>query len=314
MNQRFRRTFLAAIAGCLSLSLFAATPLAPDTPLVTDGPIVVDAADFEGAMLRIPEQYRGEVRMSRDHIATLVDQIFLARSLAARARKAGLDRDPAVKKRLQQVQDDFLADLYLEKVKSEAVTGSLDQRARELYQADPGKYMAPEEVNIQQVLIDLKGRTPEVARQRAEEVYERAKSGKEDFLALALKYSDESTHSGMRGDLGWGALSRFVPPVRDAIAKMKKGEISQPVESEFGFHVLKLVDRKPAHVLAFEAVKDKIIADEKARLQKERVEALVRHIRSSPTAEVHTANVDALVVHVPAELVKRALEVEPEKK
>jgi len=307
MNNSFRR-ILAAIAGCLCLSPFAAGPLAPDTPLVTDGPIVVDVADFNGAMLRIPDQYRGEVLMSRDHIATLVDQVFVARSLAARARKEGLDKDPAVQARLVQVQDDFLADLYLKKFQKDAMSGNLDQRARELYDADPAKYTTPAQVDVQQVLIDLKGRTREMAKQRAEDVYEQATSGKEEFLALALKYSDEPTRTGMRGDLGWNVASSFVAPVRDALAKMKKGEISKPVESEYGFHILKLVDRKPAELLKFEAVKDRIIADEKARVVKDRVDALMRQIRSSPTAKVDTAKVDQLVVPIDPKAVERALE------
>ena len=89
--------------------------------------------DFEGNMLRIPESRRDEVRMSYDRVATIVDNMFIARSLAARAREAGLDKDPAVQKRLQQVQDGVLADLYVQKVEKEVPRANLDAaRARTL--------------------------------------------------------------------------------------------------------------------------------------------------------------------------------------
>src|SRR5690349_2000652 len=115
-------------------SLSRAEKLPMDAPLVTDGPIVVDKADFEGSLLRIPEVYRAEVRMSHEHVSTLIDGIYVARVLAAKAKEAGLDKDPAVQARLKQVQDNFLAELYRAKVEKDTQFGNLEQRARELYE------------------------------------------------------------------------------------------------------------------------------------------------------------------------------------
>jgi parvulin-like peptidyl-prolyl isomerase len=312
------RPFLAILLLLAAGNALAADPpapppkkaLPPDAPLVTDGSVVVDRADFDGAMLRIPEQYRAEVRMGYDRIATLVDGVYVARELALRAKAAGLDKDPAVQKRLQQVQEAFLADLYREKVEKETATGNLDQRAHELYLADQPKYVAPEEVHIQQILVSLKGRTVEQARERAQKAFDEAKAGKEDFLAYASLYSDEVKPHGSvpLGDSGWGPLQQLVPPVRDAVAKLSKGGISPPVQSEYGFHVVKLLDRKPARQLTFDEVKGQIVGQERERLRKERVEALIRDVRSSPTATVHTENVDALVIPLDPSLMKRAQE------
>jgi len=314
---RLRHTAIAALTVALSLHAQAADKpaaskaekLPMDAPLVTDGPIVVDKADFEGSPLNIPEAYRTEVRMSPDHISTLVDGIFVTRVLANKAREAGLDKDPAVQKRLQQVQESFLAELYRVKLEKDIRFGNLEQRARELYEADRASYVAPEEVYIQQILVAEKGRTPEMARARAQEAYEAAKSGKEEFLSYALTYSDEvPPRGGIRGDIGWGNPKQFVPSVAEAVGKLKKGEITPPVESPYGYHVIKLVDRKPAHQLSFDEVKDRIIAQEKAKIVKTKLEAVLAQVRSSPTATVHKDNVDALAIPVDIEKVKRAQE------
>ena len=314
------RPALIALALAFSLHVHAADAppgkapskadkLPMDAPLVTDGPIVVDKADFEGSMLRIPEVYRAEVRMSPDRVSTLIDSVFVTRILANRAREAGLDKDPAVQKRLQQVQEGFLADLYRAKVEKDIQYGNLERRARELYEADRASYVAPEQVYIQQILVSEKGRTPEMARARAEEAYKAAKSGKEEFLSYALTYSDEEPpRGGTRGDIGWGNPKQFVPSVGEAVEKLKKGEITPPVESPYGFHVIKLVDRKPAHQLTFDEVKDKIIATEKGKIMKAKFDAILQQVRSSPTATVHKENVDALVIPVDLEKVKRAQE------
>jgi peptidyl-prolyl cis-trans isomerase C len=306
------RTLSAVIVAAVSLPLNAAQPLPLDAPLVTDGSIVVDKADFEGSMLRIPEQYRAEVRVSADRVSTLIDSVFVARVLASRAHEAGLDADPAVQRRMKQLGEAFLADLYRQKIEKETATLNLDARARELYLADQSRYVMPEQDNVQQILVSLKGRTPEMARERAQKAYEEVKSGKEEFLAYALRYSDEERHRDMMlGDLGWVAPDKLVPPVRDALAKMKAGEVSPPVQSEYGYHILKLVERQPPRTVKFEEVKDKIIAAERERLKKERFDKILQDIRSSPTATVHKENVDALVTPFDPEVMKRAQEGQP---
>jgi parvulin-like peptidyl-prolyl isomerase len=297
------------LAASPAWAAFAApAPLPADTPLVVNKDIVVDAADFEGNMLRIPEKHRSEVRMSYDRVAAIVDNMFISRSLAARARDLGLDKDPAVQKRLLQVQEGVLAGLYIQKVEQEAIPANLDRRARELYEAERSKYTTPEQVYVQHILVNLEGRTRATAIERANKAVEAAKSG-EDFLSVATRYSDDPDKKRNGGDLGYSSPTSFVEPVRKAIAGMKaKGEIAGPVESDQGFHILKLIDRKLPVSLPYEAVARGIIDDEQQRLKKQRTEALLRELRSSPSVIVHRENVEKLVLPIDPAMLQRALE------
>src|SRR5437868_4580337 len=99
---------MSRITALLALALAAATVVAapplslpPGTPLVSDGAVVIDSTDFEGALLRIPENRRDEVRISPKHVRDIIDQLFIQRSFAERAKQLGLDKDPMVQKRLQ---------------------------------------------------------------------------------------------------------------------------------------------------------------------------------------------------------------------
>jgi peptidyl-prolyl cis-trans isomerase C len=303
------RSILAALLAAVPFIVHAAKAELPmDTPLVKDGSIVVDKADFEGSILRVPVQYRAEVRMNHEQVSTLIDSVFVNRVMADRARKDGLDKDVAVQRRIEQLKEAYLAQLYRDKIDAEPVP-DFTQRARELYLAEQSKYVEPEQSYIQQILVTTKGRTPEMARARAEKAYEEAKAGKDEFLSYALRYSDEERRDGKIGDTGWATPDKLVAPVREAVAKMKKGEISPPVESVYGFHVIKLVDRKPAHQLSFDEAKGRIIAAETERFKKERLEKVIRDIRSSPTAHVYSENVDALVIPLDGDLLKRLQEV-----
>ena len=280
--------------------------LAPDLPLIEDGKIVVDAADFEGNMLRIPENRRAEFRTSYDRVATVVDNIFVARSLAVRARSLGLDKDPAIQRRMQQLQEGLLADLYVQKMEKDAPKVDLEQRAREVFKAEQAALVKPEEVYFQQILVGLKGRTRDMAAERAAMVYAEATRPGTDFLALAAKYSDDPDMRRNGGDMGYHSPTTLMDPIREAIAKMsRKGEVSVPVETEYGFHIVRFIDRKAAKPAKFEDVRKGLIEAEREKLQKARIESIVQEVRGSKTVVVHQENVEKLVVPIDPEEMKR---------
>ena len=293
-------------AGVLAMAVLTASgeALAPSTVLIENGKIVVDAADFEGNLLRIPENRRAEFRSSYDRVATVVDNVHVARAFAERARQAGLDKDPAVQRRLQQLQEGLLADLYVQKAERDAPAVNLEQRAREVFKAEQGRLTKPEEVYIQSILVGLKGRTRDMALELAKKVREEAARPDADFLAVADKYSDDPDKRRNGGDLGYNSPNAFVDPVRIAIAGMKrKGEVSEPIESEYGFHIIKLVDRKAPQPAKFEDVKRKLMDLEREKLNRQRIDALVQQVRE--TATVHRENVEKLVVPIDPEELKR---------
>ena len=301
---------LPAFALAVAAVTASGAALAPNAPLIDDGPVVVDAADFEGNMLRIPENRRVEFRTSYDRVAAVVDNIFVARSLAAKAREAGLDKDPAVQRRLQQLQDGLLADLYVQKAEKDAPAVNLEELAREDFKAEYAKMTKPEETYIQQILVGVKGRTKEMAAERAKMVREEAAKPDADFLALAAKYSDDPDMRRNGGDLGYHATANLMEPIRKVVEKMnRKGEVSQPIETEFGYHIVRFIDRKRAQPVKFEDVRKKLIEMEREKVQKSRFQELVQQVRGSKTVTVHKENVEALVVPIdPEELKRKAAE------
>jgi parvulin-like peptidyl-prolyl isomerase len=121
-----------------------------------------------------------------------------------------------------------------------------------------------------------------------------ARSGK-NFLELATKYSDVGEKANKGGDIGTGPVKRLVEPVREALAKLKPGEISDPVESQFGIHVLKLIERKPGAVKPYLTVRHEIIAAEREALRRKRVEDVVNQVRNSKTVITNRDSIERLV-------------------
>jgi peptidyl-prolyl cis-trans isomerase C len=191
---------------------------------------------------------------------------------------------------------------------------NLEARAKELYQADPSKYLKPEAVHVAHILVDLEGRTPEMAEVRAKQAYDEAKSGKSSFEDLAVRYSDDRASVERGGDIGWASVKAVPAEVADEIAKLQKpGDLTPPIRTHRGYEIVRLIERRKAEPMKFDEAKKTIIAEEQARLRQERREELVREIRSSPSAVVNTKNVEALVVPVDKLLSSAAKDAKPAK-
>lgn len=288
--------FLAPVAMALAAAGPLSAAVAPETPLIEDKGIQVTALDFEGSLLRLPENLRPQARTSYEAIATILDQIYVNRLMAARARDAGLDKNPVVARRLQQIQEGFLAEQYGQYFDKQAKFPDLDQRASELYKGDPKPYTGVEHTHIQHILVNLWGRTKEMALEKVKQVHAEATGGKEDFLALAKKHSDDPDVKKNGGDLGLNGPGAFEPAINELIAKMKPGEVSAPVETKYGFHVVKFVKRVPPTVLPFASVRNRMVQQERDRILKQRRELLVQELRDTSTVTIYKSNVESLVV------------------
>jgi peptidyl-prolyl cis-trans isomerase D len=155
-----------------------------------------------------------------------------------------------------QVKLDFLLFPY----NSDEKPVVTDEDIESFYRKNFNRYIIPEQRSARHILIKTtEGDTEDALSEkyaRAEQVLEMAKSG-EDFAELAKQYSEGPT-GPMGGDLGAFARGRMVKPFDDAVFTMNEGEISDIVESQFGFHVIKLEKTEPAHTRTLEEVKGEI--------------------------------------------------------
>lgn len=150
-----------------------------------------------------------------------------------------------------------------------------DDEIRVDYEADPEKYMTAEKVRARHILIrpDTKGGKDmgaaiAEARAKADAVLEELKAGG-DFSALAKKYSKDPGSASQGGDLGWFERGVMIKAFEDVAFTLVKGEISDVVETEFGFHIIKLVDKVDSAMKPLSDVKDGIrkkLAEKKAAM------------------------------------------------
>jgi parvulin-like peptidyl-prolyl isomerase len=156
------------------------------------------------------------------------------------------------------------------------------------------------------MLFDPKKDSPEAALARAQDARAKLLAGA-DFGELARKVSDEPAAKTTGGELGWFGPGRLDPDFTKAAYAMKTpGEISEPLRTRFGYHVIRYEDRRPERQQTFDEVKDGIMAQLRATYVTEQKEAKLAAIRSDPNMKIDQAAVDGLVYHPDPQLFKPA--------
>jgi peptidyl-prolyl cis-trans isomerase D len=137
------------------------------------------------------------------------------------------------------------------------------------YNENIEQYSTPEQVRASHVLLKTEGKDDAAVKARAEEVLAQARSGT-DFAELAKKYSEDDTNAANGGDLDFFGRGRMVPEFDQAVFAMQPGQVSDLVKTQYGYHVIKLVDRKEGTSRPLDEVRQQItdqIAFERAQTQ-----------------------------------------------
>ncbi|MBN1805285.1 MAG: peptidylprolyl isomerase [Sedimentisphaerales bacterium] len=159
-----------------------------------------------------------------------------------------------------------------------------EKDAKKYYDETPKEFETKEQVRASHILIkpeteaDSTEATPQAkakAKAKAEDLLKQIKAGA-DFAALAKANSD-CPSSAKGGDLDFFAKGRMVPPFEKAAFAMKTGQVSDIVETSFGYHIIKVTDRKPAATTSFEQAKDDLI---RRLTQKQQVALINKYIDS----------------------------------
>jgi len=128
---------------------------------------------------------------------------------------------------------------------------------------NPEAYVQPEQRRVSHILITATDpKDLAAAKAKAESIFKRAQAG-EDFAKLAKEYSQDPGSAKQGGELGWSEAKDWVKPFADAAFAMKVGEIRGPVQTQFGYHILKLEGIRPATVKTFDQSKNDLAAEYK---------------------------------------------------
>lgn len=214
---------------------------------------------------RAPPEARAAFFSQPTDVKTNVLNLYVRRALAEEAVQAGADKDPVVQAALALARDRVLSDLRLAQADeaSQPNPNAIEAYARSLYLKDAKRFEGPEQVKIRHIL--RLGKAP-AAKAEAEQLLKDLRVGA-DFETLAKANSQDTNNAPKGGDLGLMSRGRMVKPFEDAaFALAKPGDVSEVIETEFGFHIIQLDEKRPAGMRSFEQVKDELMKEAQAAI------------------------------------------------
>ena len=162
-----------------------------------------------------------------------------------------------------------------------------DADVKTFYDANTSEFETPETVKASHILFMVKKDDAEDVVKKQEKAAEKAvaRAKKEDFTKLAKELSEEPGAKETGGDLGFFSKDRMVPEFAEVAFTQKPGEVSKPVRTQFGWHVIKVTEKKPAGTTPFEEVKDQVAAYLKSTKQREAVQGVLKGLKDSAQIE-----------------------------
>lgn len=275
--------FLAAFA-LLAGSAGALAQLA-DPVVASRGTAEVTLSEIDARVGQLPVADRAGFMNSPERIEQLIQTMLMDEQLADEARERELQKRPLFDVEVELAKDQILSRRRQQQFLADLEVPDMETLAKERYLAAPDQYTIPERLQLMHVLVRAIGRTVEDAEALAGEVRAKALEGA-DFAALVAEYTDEKNpQTGNRTD---GMLhnvrrGQMVSTFEEAAFALKEpGDISPVVKTPFGWHVIKLLERKPALRRSYEDVRGSIVAE----LRKDYIERTQKYhvdkLRSMP--------------------------------
>jgi len=269
------RSLLALVA-----ALLVATPAIAQTPAPPQDPVVarvngaeIHRSDVLAARQALPAQAQ---KMPIEQIyKPLLNEVVNNLLVSQAGKKARLADDPEVRRQLALAQDQIVARVYITRYLRAQIT---QEKIKQRYEKFVKEVKPEEEVNARHILLKTED--------DAKAVIADLKAGK-DFAEEAKAKSEDPGTKASGGDLGWFTKEEMVPEFAAAAFKLQKGQYTDtPIKTQFGYHVIKLEDRRTKPVPTLEQAKQQVFQ----LIQRELIETKVKELRT--TAKIEEFNMD----------------------
>jgi len=243
----------------------------PETIIASFGEFTITLEDLNLTWDTVPAEYKAQLSKSN-----VLDQMISEKLLIQDAKSKDLVNDEKVAKQIDDMTNQILVQALIEQevLNKASVT---DEEAEEYYKNNLEEFTEKEQVHLFNILAETE--------ENANIILEALNSG-EDFSEVAKEKSiGPSAEQG--GDLGYISKGSIIPEIEDIVFSLEIGAITDIVKTDYGFHVLKITDKKPQTLKSFEEVKNSIVEMLLPEKQKAAFDALLEGLKSKVSIEIN---------------------------
>jgi peptidylprolyl isomerase len=238
---------------CLCL-LGTQAQAAPTDIVARAGTLSMTGADVTNLIDSLDATTRARVLANPNGLADLVRDRLTTEALLAEANTKNWAAHPDVALRIQQARDGVVLQSYLATVAKPDPGYPTDALVQTTYDANKSQFVIPRQYHLAQLVLPIAASQKDGGARAAADLHRRAAGSDRAFANAAKQPGVAET------DLGWVAENRLQPKIRDAVAGLQVGGLSDPMRLADGFHIFRLVATKPAGTAALADVRPQIVA------------------------------------------------------
>ncbi len=227
------------------------------------GTVEVRLSDLQKLLESQPREVREQLLQSPQALDRLVRTEVFRRALLVEARAKGWDKRPEVIAQMDRAREQALLSGYVNDVSRPPADYPGEQELIAVYNVNQAEFTVPKQFRVAQIFVAVPKDAPKAdadrLRKKAEDIVKRAQSKEVDFARLAQANSDHKPSAEHGGDLGWLAEREMIAEIKAVILSLAKGEVSKPVRTEQGWHIVRLVDIKPPSVRPLAEVRAQLV-------------------------------------------------------
>jgi peptidyl-prolyl cis-trans isomerase C len=247
------------------------TTLPPETIVSSFNGQTITLGEFNQLWDQIPENSKLQLTKR-----SVLDQLISEKLLIQEAKNRDLEQDKDVLEQIKNTTEQILVQSLIEK----EIIGKVkvdDQETLTYYEENKDKFITKEQVYLYNILVDTE--------EKAKDILEKLKAGG-DFIEIAKEQSTGPS-AAQGGDLGYISKGDLIPEIENVVFALEIGSISDIIKSEYGFHILKVTDKKPEVLKTFEEVKEEITKTLLSTKQKEAFDKLIEELKAQVTIEIN---------------------------
>jgi len=250
---------------------FPSSAIATDAPddaneiLARRGNGVVTQDAFYARAERIPAGSRFAALRDRNRVRDLITALLLNSQLAADARATGFDKDPIVIDRMQLAAEAELATAWVQQYIAMQGEPDYEALAYENYLLNKDQMRSQETVDVTHILVATEERSEEAAKTLADSIYRQIMADPTLFDKMVIEYSEDPSAVSNHGKFKAVTRGDLVKPFEEVAFSLKGGEISPPVKTQFGYHIIRLDAHNAPQQLSFEDAKARLIKQEESK-------------------------------------------------
>nr|WP_236194970.1 peptidylprolyl isomerase [Pseudomonas glycinae] len=256
----------------------------------------VTPEELQALLAAVPPQTREQLRGNREALERWIRSRLAEKAVLEQADAQGWAQRPDVVRQTRAATEQIVFRDYLQSVSKVPADYPSAAELQQAYGAGKANWQTPALYRVSQIFLGVnEPQNLETVRKQATELSKKAQATPADFAALAKEFSQDRLTAERGGDTGLQPLQQLVPEVRGAVARLKVGAVSDPVQSSAGFHVIKLTEQQPARTATLDELRDQLTQALRAQRQEQIAQAYLDGMLNTATLSIDGAELNKVL-------------------